>query len=225
MRSHKNVRRAGPVGRAGLEARLLRLYPRGWREKYGEEFLALLEQTDVSGRQVSDVVVAASRERILAALGMLSWVPKLVGYFGLALAVLFAISWMRNDMWLDPMHIGFGNLFVAFSFVYLSIHVFSQLWLVWRPSTVPRSIPEKLSAQGFVMVACITACVVASRMSMSLYAVFGSHSSLLSCFVTIAGAIVPDEISLRSKPRAISRLLVRTSQPGSFLGLGPGAAA
>ena len=33
------------VGRAALQARLLRLYPRAWRERYGDEVLALIEQS------------------------------------------------------------------------------------------------------------------------------------------------------------------------------------
>jgi len=39
------MRRRVSVGRAGLEARLLRLYPRAWRERYGDEVLALVEQS------------------------------------------------------------------------------------------------------------------------------------------------------------------------------------
>ncbi len=202
---------------------LLRLYPRDWREKYGEEFLALIESSGLSSQVVFDIIIAAAREQIREVPAMLSWVPRLVGYFGLALAVVFAINWVRHDLALDPMRIGVGNLFVAFSFVYLSIHIFSQIWLVWRPSTLPRSIPDKLWAQGFVMLASITACLIASSLSASLHAVFGSHSPLLSCFVTIVGAIVPDELSLRTKPPSIARMLGRNSQPGSFLGLGPGA--
>lgn len=41
---------------------LLRLYPRKWREKYGDEFLALLEQADAGWRATFDVVPAALRE-------------------------------------------------------------------------------------------------------------------------------------------------------------------
>lgn len=44
--------------------RLLNLYPRYWRERYGEEFLALLESTDLTLRLVLDVVRAAARERL-----------------------------------------------------------------------------------------------------------------------------------------------------------------
>lgn len=53
-------------------AALLRLYPRQWREKYGEEFVALLEQTGVGWRQIIDVVSAASREWVKA---VVRWRP------------------------------------------------------------------------------------------------------------------------------------------------------
>lgn len=40
-------------------SRLLSLYPKEWRERYGVEFEALLEHTALSPRLVGDVVVAA----------------------------------------------------------------------------------------------------------------------------------------------------------------------
>ena len=59
-------------------ARLLRLFPRFWRERYGDEFLALLESTHLTRRHVIDVVRAAAGEwlvrtlsgRVLIALGL-----------------------------------------------------------------------------------------------------------------------------------------------------------
>ena len=39
--------------------RLLHLYPRAWRERYGEEFLAILGQGKLSAQQVIDVVSGA----------------------------------------------------------------------------------------------------------------------------------------------------------------------
>jgi hypothetical protein len=39
--------------------RLLRLYPRGWRERYGEEFLAMLGATPLQAQQVIDIVSGA----------------------------------------------------------------------------------------------------------------------------------------------------------------------
>lgn len=41
---------------------LLRLYPRAWRERYGDEFLALLEQSPSSWRTFADVARAAGAE-------------------------------------------------------------------------------------------------------------------------------------------------------------------
>ena len=42
--------------------RLLRLYPRQWRRRYGAEFLALLKSSDLNRWLVLDVVRAAARE-------------------------------------------------------------------------------------------------------------------------------------------------------------------
>lgn len=42
-----------------LKIFLLRLYPRAWRERYEEEFLALLEQTDSSPLDLADVALGA----------------------------------------------------------------------------------------------------------------------------------------------------------------------
>ena len=42
---------------------LLRLYPRAWRARYGDEFLALVEDQGLSWRGVADVVAAAGVER------------------------------------------------------------------------------------------------------------------------------------------------------------------
>ncbi len=46
-----------------LARTLLRLYPRPWRERYGDEFLALVADTGLSWRAAADVVIAAGVER------------------------------------------------------------------------------------------------------------------------------------------------------------------
>jgi hypothetical protein len=43
---------------------LLKLYPRAWRERYGEEFLALLDDVGLHWWDVPDVVRAALNERV-----------------------------------------------------------------------------------------------------------------------------------------------------------------
>lgn len=42
---------------------LLRLYPRAWRERYGEEMVALLDESGVSIRIAVNLIVGALRER------------------------------------------------------------------------------------------------------------------------------------------------------------------
>lgn len=48
---------------------LLRLYPRAWRERYGDEFVALLHETGASPAQVMDIVRAAMVQRVLSLTG------------------------------------------------------------------------------------------------------------------------------------------------------------
>lgn len=50
-----------------LARALLRLYPRAWRERYGDEFLALIVDGGLTWREVVDVIGAAGVERIRAA--------------------------------------------------------------------------------------------------------------------------------------------------------------
>jgi hypothetical protein len=49
-----------------LASVLLRLYPRAWRARYGDEFLALVADTGLSWRAALDVAVAAGLERMRA---------------------------------------------------------------------------------------------------------------------------------------------------------------
>ena len=48
-----------------LARALLRLYPRAWRSRYGEEFLSLLADAGLTWRGVADVARAALSERVL----------------------------------------------------------------------------------------------------------------------------------------------------------------
>jgi hypothetical protein len=47
----------------------MRLYPRSWRERYGEEFESLLESSASDGANVANVMAAAIRERMLPTRG------------------------------------------------------------------------------------------------------------------------------------------------------------
>jgi hypothetical protein len=44
---------------------LVRLYPHAWRDRYGDEFLALTEDTDLGWWRACDVVSAAAEERVI----------------------------------------------------------------------------------------------------------------------------------------------------------------
>lgn len=82
---------------------LLRLYPRAWRERYGDEFLALLQQTGVGWRQLIDVFAGASREWVRVFVRRRSLQPvALEVRRGL---VFFSIAWVWT--WLSAWM--FGN--------------------------------------------------------------------------------------------------------------------
>lgn len=57
------------VGRAALQARLLRLYPRAWRERYGDEVLALIEQSGGGLRCAANLMAGAVREWVRSIAG------------------------------------------------------------------------------------------------------------------------------------------------------------
>lgn len=63
----------------GMTGLLVALYPRKWREEFGEEFAALLEDTRLTPHAVADVVVqaaklqAGSHRRLAAVLASLLW--------------------------------------------------------------------------------------------------------------------------------------------------------
>lgn len=45
---------------------LIRLYPKKWRQRYGDEFLDILENRDISFREVIDVILNAMDARFLS---------------------------------------------------------------------------------------------------------------------------------------------------------------
>jgi hypothetical protein len=49
---------------------LLRLYPRAWRERYGDELLELVAETGLTWFVVVDVILSACAQRLRALLAM-----------------------------------------------------------------------------------------------------------------------------------------------------------
>jgi hypothetical protein len=64
---------------------LLRMYPRAWRERYGEEFLELLSGERPTPRLVLDVLAGALDARFNARLGARAVKPAAVASRGLAM--------------------------------------------------------------------------------------------------------------------------------------------
>ena len=79
---------------------LLRLYPRAWRERYGEELAALLQQTGVGWRQIVDVIAAASREWLRAVipnralLVAANQTRRVAGFYAMAWVTILWIQWL-----------------------------------------------------------------------------------------------------------------------------------
>lgn len=48
----------------GVERVLVALYPKKWRDSFGDEFMALLEETPITPLVVSDVVIHAAALRV-----------------------------------------------------------------------------------------------------------------------------------------------------------------
>jgi hypothetical protein len=103
----------------------LRLYPRAWRERYGEELRDLLGEGSLTVRVFADVARAAMRERVasglawqLGATALLALGPFLVIYYLLPVAMTGRMKWGDPllslviepgplvDLWLTPLVIG-----------------------------------------------------------------------------------------------------------------------
>jgi hypothetical protein len=117
--------------------RLLRLFPRIWRLRYGKEFLALLEETPLTRAVVIDTVRTASWE-------WLRWTR--IGRAVLALLVAFPLagieSWV-NRSWPFPSQFGipttnWSQFTAEMLIVYGPFVVATTLLLVARPPSDPR---------------------------------------------------------------------------------------
>jgi hypothetical protein len=103
----------------------LRLYPRAWRERYGEELRGLLDEGPLTVGVLVDTTHAAMRERVASGLAwqlgvtaLLALGPFLVIYYFLPLAMTGRMKWGDPllsliiepaplvDLWLTPLVIG-----------------------------------------------------------------------------------------------------------------------
>jgi hypothetical protein len=234
---------------------LLRLYPRKWRERYGEEFVALLEQTGATPGQVMDIVRAAAKERLLPATGdwMFGW-----GYIAGTLVVGSLIALAANVA-AFAIHARYGHLpsfnstfsegqpVVAYSpaIVSMLFAIGSLQWLVMLRALLSggqfyfSARWVKVSGiEAMVWAAVIAATATADQLRM--FATFGDAGFPSYSRVEIFEFSWPQCITLclwlaMSTTRywdavvaARERAKVRQQvpiPPGGFLGLGPGAGA
>ena len=79
---------SGPVTRMPHLSRrhLIRLYPRAWRRRYGQEFVLLLEASPLSVRSVANVCAAAGREWLLRTLTGRLLMGPVIAYAALLIA-------------------------------------------------------------------------------------------------------------------------------------------
>jgi hypothetical protein len=75
---------------------LVRLYPRAWRERYGEELIALLDVTPADSRAVRDVVLGAAGEWVHLGVGaappVLLALRTLLGYYCATQLIWWGVS-------------------------------------------------------------------------------------------------------------------------------------
>jgi hypothetical protein len=148
--------------RFGALRRLVRLYPRAWRERYGEEFSALLEQSDVTWRVRFDVLSGATREWVRAVVhpgrqGSPTAALLIRGFGRLAavalLSVLLAQAVWPAARWVDAhvpwvTSIGYGSLLGMF----IVARGFVAFWLVMSRAGRTRAaigVPEFVVWTGF----------------------------------------------------------------------------
>ncbi|GAB3896518.1 hypothetical protein GCM10029964_077980 [Kibdelosporangium lantanae] len=89
----------------GLIRVLVALHPKGWRERYGEEFTALLEDTRLTPLAVANVVAYAVRERARAHLAELAVVASALLVSVVCHTVALSGGYTHNILWAptDPL--------------------------------------------------------------------------------------------------------------------------
>ena len=108
---------------------LVRLYPPAWRERYEDEFLAVLESRGGASSVAVDVVRGALDAWIRGPRGSLGWVG-----IGLALVVYSATSWVLatgRRAWIDPLGDPAESVYQA---LYWGASIVFLTWLAARPS-------------------------------------------------------------------------------------------
>jgi hypothetical protein len=93
---------------------LLALYPRSWRRHYGEEFAALLDDTELGPAAVFDVVVQAARLHVHAHQRLLQvWVATAVSAFFVDISYRAGLT--ANILWAPTNPVRALALFVTIS--------------------------------------------------------------------------------------------------------------
>lgn len=109
--------------------RLVALYPEAWRKRYGDEFLALLEDRSVRLRDVPDIVWGSIDARFFAHLpsggaGMLMRFTGLTAIFaGIALLLTFIPSQLALEGWGSASTIGYTLFYPLAVFGSFGIHL------------------------------------------------------------------------------------------------------
>jgi hypothetical protein len=102
---------------------LLRLYPHEWRERYGDEFLALIAESGLSWRAAVDILIVATIERVrrLLELARAEMAPP---------SPLPPIT-AQTDRELFLTHLGHVALVSALIFTCTRVGLASPQWTVW----------------------------------------------------------------------------------------------
>lgn len=98
MRNRRS-RFVGGMARLVFVRGLLRLYPRAWRERYGDELVALLDESGITPVRVLDIVRAAAYERaraigavLFGRTGHARYVRRRIAWLGSLIGVSYALA-------------------------------------------------------------------------------------------------------------------------------------
>jgi hypothetical protein len=134
-----------------MRSRLIRLYPRQWRERYGDEFAAVLDERPLGPFDVADVVLGALDAHLhLRGLGAASEHGKgfsmslrIGGYAAIAggivwLTAFVAASTFQENVWMGVLALALGSALLLLALVGLSaFQAREHPRLIWAAFIIP----------------------------------------------------------------------------------------
>lgn len=176
-----------------LARALLRLYPRAWRERYGDEFLGLIDETGLTWRSAVNVVAGAAAQRARALVAWRTREPDP------AVAIhVFASLTAREAL------IEWPTFCALFAGTVVGLHWLSvplPLWPWWLQATTmyfavradfvgPVTTPLRRTGIGFYFALEATALALAASFSARLLVAIGLPAPTSDAFVLVPLAVL-----------------------------------